>query len=268
MGKLNDKIAIITGAGSGFGRVGALRFAKEGAKVVVAELVVKNGEETVKQIKSAGGEALFIKTDVTKAIDCEKMVKAAVNTFGKLDIIWNNAGLQPYCMKDVAHTPIEDLDRFIDVNIKGVWYGCHYAAYELVKTKGVILNSASVAGSQGNMACSIYSTTKGAVKSMTYSIAYELGLYGVRCNCISPYTVQTPTIIKSIKEWGEGFEDFLKDGNALKKLPTMDDVVDAALFLVSDESKSITAFDLRIDCGSVVRSQPTIEKKFREINPY
>ena len=124
---LEGKVALITGAGSGFGRAGALRFAQEGARIVVADVNQAGGMETVELVEKEGGEAVFVRTDVSKAADCENMVKTAVEKFGKLDIIWNNAGIQGESALDIAHCPTEMIDRYMNINLKGVWYGCHYA---------------------------------------------------------------------------------------------------------------------------------------------
>ena len=132
--RLNGKVMIITGSGSGFGRAGAIRFAAEGAKVVVADINMAGAEETVRLIQQAGGEAIAVKCNVAKAEDVQAMVEAATAAYGRLDGIWNNAGIQGETAQDIAHCPVDMIDRYVDIDIKGVWYGCHYAAPEIVRT--------------------------------------------------------------------------------------------------------------------------------------
>jgi len=268
--RFEEKVILITGGASGFGRVGAMRFAEEGGSVVVADMDIEKGEQTVAEIKKAGLEAAFIKTNVAEADEAENMVRFAVEQYGKLDVIWNNAGLQPYNDKDIGHESVEDFDRFCAVNIRGPWLGTHYAAPELVKTKGVIVNTASCVSYMGNYGASIYCLTKGAIVSMTMSVAYELGLFGVRCNCISPYTVPSPGLNAFFAQpGGEERRKALTHANALFKFPSMDDIVDSAMFLASDESASITGHNLKIDCGAAVRSMDCVQfDEYLKLNPY
>jgi len=261
---LKDKVIVITGGGSGFGRSGAIRFAKEGAKIVVADINEEGLNETVSMVKEAGGEAIYVKTDVRLAKDCETMVLTAVKEFGKLDVIWNNAGIQGESSLDIAHCPVDMIDRYMDVNVKGVWYGCRFAAPHLVKSKGVILNTSSIVATQGTRGCSTYGTAKGAVRNLTYVVANELGRYGVRSNCISPYCVATPGTLGL----GEAFLNNLESGTALKRLPTVDEIVNVALWLISDESSGVSGLDFRIDMGSGVRSMPSDMKQFEMDNTY
>lgn len=264
MDYLKDKVALITGAGSGFGRAGAIRFAQEGAKVVVADINQAGGEETVSMIKEVGGEASFIRTDVSKSEDCERMVQFAVDTYGKLDILWNNAGIQGECDDDVAHCSVDMIDRYMDINVKGPWYGCRFAAPQMVKNKGVILNTASIVATLGTMGCSTYGASKGAVRNLSYVVANELGPYGVRCNCISPYSVATPGIEKL------GAEHVVRQasGTALNRLPTVDEVVNVALWLVGPESTGVSGLDFRVDLGAGVRTMPWDMEAFFEHNAY
>lgn len=261
---LEGKVALITGAGSGFGRAGALRFAQEGARIVVADVNQAGGMETVELVEKEGGEAVFVRTDVSKAADCENMVKTAVEKFGKLDIIWNNAGIQGESALDIAHCPTEMIDRYMNINLKGVWYGCLYAAPEIVRTKGVILNTCSIVATLGTRGCSTYGTSKGGVRNLTYVLANELGPYGVRSNCISPWCVATPGVMGLGKE----FLAHLESGTALQRLPTVDEIVNVALWLVSPEASGVTGFDFRVDAGGGVRSMPSDMKQFVLDNPY
>ena len=262
--RLNGKVMIITGSGSGFGRAGAIRFAAEGAKVVVADINMAGAEETVRLIQQAGGEAIAVKCNVAKAEDVQAMVEAATAAYGRLDGIWNNAGIQGETAQDIAHCPVDMIDRYVDIDIKGVWYGCHFAARELVKTKGVILNTASIVASLGTFGCSTYGPAKGAVQSLTYTVAWELGRLGVRCNCISPYCVATPGTVNQGKELLE----LQASGTVYNRLAEVDEVVNAAVFLMPDASSAVTGFDLRVDLGAATRSMPWDIQKFMAANPY
>lgn len=262
--RLDGKIIIITGAGSGFGRKGAVRFAKEGAKLVLADIDIAANEETIAMVKEIGGEAVGVKCDVANPDDVKAMVQKAVDEFGRLDGIWNNAGIQGESEQDIFHCPVEMIDRYVDIDIKGVWYGCHFAARELVKTKGTILNTASIVATLGTFGCSTYGAAKGAVQSLTYTVAWELGRLGVRCNCISPYCAATPGTIGL----GEEHLNRLTSGTVYGRLVEVDEVVNAAVFLMSDAASAVTGFDLRVDLGAGTRSMPCDVTKFLSENPY
>lgn len=263
--RLGGKVIIITGAASGFGRAAAIRFAaKEGAKVIAADINSAALDETVALIKESGGEAVSVVTDVTQAEDVKRMVDTAVSAYGKLDGIWNNAGIQGETEYDIFHCPVDMIDRYMDIDVKGVWLGCHYAVPELVKTRGVILNTASIVASLGTFGCSTYGPAKGAVQSLTYTVAWEMGRLGIRCNCISPYCVATPGTLKQPKEVLE----LQESGTVFNRLPSVDEVVNAAVFLMSDYSSAITGFDLRVDLGAGTKSMPWNVKNFMAANPY
>lgn len=264
MGRLEGKVAIITGAGSGFGRAASIRFVKEGAKVIVAEVNEANGKETVELVKKEGGEAIFVKTDVTKSADVENMVKEGVKAFGKIDVLWANAGIQGDVQLDIAHMSEEMFDKYININLKGVWLTIHHAAKELVKTKGSIICTVSAAATIGDLGCSAYGTSKGGVKTLMFTVANELGLHGVRCNGISPYTADTPGLAKVSRE----FLEMTKSGNPMHKLIQVDEVVNTVVFLASDESTGINGADILIDAGACVQTQPFFLDEFKNDNPY
>lgn len=264
MGRIEGKVAIITGAGNGFGRESALLFADEGASVVIADFNEEAGAKVAAEIQEKGQKALFVKVDITKPQEVEALVRRTVEAYGKLDILFNNAGYQTQC-DDIAHMPVEVFDRFMEVNVRGTWLCCHYAAPYLVKTKGAIVNTASIAASLGSYGGTAYGVSKGAVISMTYSLANELGLYGVRANAISPASAMTPVILK---EYGQDFIDLRKSGNPLNRLVDMKHVAYAALYLASDEAGSCTGMNLLVDCGACIRSQPFILEDYLKRNPY
>lgn len=261
---LSGKVIIITGAASGFGRAGALRFVREGARVVLADINKEGIEETKRMINEMGFDALAVGCDVSKAEDVKNVVDRAVEEYGTLDGIWNNAGIQGETKFDIFHCPVDMIDRYIDIDIKGVWYGCHYAAPHLVKSKGVILNTASIVATLGTFGCSTYGTAKGGVQSLTYTVAWELGRFGVRCNCISPYCVATP----GTEGQGQEVLNLQRSGTVQNRLVEVDEVVNAAVFMMSDQSSAVTGFDLRVDLGAGTRTMPWDVEAFMENNPY
>ncbi len=264
MGRLENRVAIITGAGGGFGGRMAEIFAQEGAKVVVADFNETAGQATVERVKAAGGEAMFVKVDVTNDESVKNMVAKTVEAYGKLDILINNAGKQGV-KYDIAHMEVDELMPYLNINVRGPWLCIHHAAPELVKTQGKIVNIASIAALQGSYGGSCYGVSKGAVLSLTYAVANELGLYGVRCNAVSPYSAATKETISLL---GEEFHELRRSGNPLHRLCEADDVAYACLFLASDESKSCTGLNLLCDCGAHVRSCPFDVEDFKKNNVY
>ena len=192
------------------------------------------------------------------------MKKKKGKKYGKLDGIWNNAGIQGETEYDIFHCPVDMIDRYIDIDIKGVWYGCRFAAPYLVKSKGVILNTASIVATLGTFGCSTYGTAKGGVQSLTYTVAWELGRFGVRCNCISPYCVATPGTVGQ----GQKVLDLQRSGTVQNRLVEVDEVVNAAVFMMSDQSSAVTGFDLRVDLGAGTKTMPWDIETFMEHNPY
>lgn len=263
MGRVEGKVVVITGAGSGFGKVTAELLASEGAKVVVADCNEVGAQETVKAIKEEGGEAACIKTNVAIAEDVKNMIDFAVKTYGKIDVLFNNAGVQGDCDWDVAHMPESEFDRYIAINLKGVWLCCHFGAPEIVKSKGCIINTASVAAYKGLLGCSNYGPAKAGVRNLTAVIANELGRFGVRCNSISPYVADTPGLKITDK-----MREICKSGNPLSTLINPMDVARTVLFLASDEARCITGTDILIDAGHVTQAQPTDTERFFKLNTY
>jgi len=190
MGKLEGKIALITGGGSGIGRATALAFAAEGANVAVADRAEANARTAAEEITRRGGEAAAIRADVAKAADAERMVRDTVGRFGRLDILYNNAGIG-FARRTHLMTE-EEWDRTIDVDLKGVFLGCKYALPELMKHGGVILSTASVAGLEGFRQMAAYCAAKAGVIMLTKSLAMDYAEHGIRVNCICPGSVDTP----------------------------------------------------------------------------
>ena len=265
MSRLDQKVAIITGAGSGFGEASALLFAQEGAKVVAVDINEEAGKQVVAEIKKKGGDAIFVKGNVTSNDDWKKIIKSTIDTYGKLDILFNNAGIvimTDNC--DISRVPDDVFDKTMNVNVKGVWLGIKHAAKELVKSEGAIVNTASMAAFKGPLGAAAYATSKGAVVAMTYAVANELGLWGVRCNCISPYAADTKIGATVPIE----MVNLAKTGNPLHTTINPKDVAYTALFLASDECKCINGSNYFVDAGAMTQTQPCSIKAFLDSNPY
>ena len=248
--RLDGKVAVITGAGSGMGRVAAQMFAAEGAKVVVAEFAADAGEETVRQVADAGGEASFVKTDVSREDDARAMVDHAVERFGRIDVLYNNAGIMPEADHSVTDTDVAVWDQVMAVNLRGVFLGCKYAIPRMVERgSGSVINISSFVAILG---CSVpqdaYTASKGAVLSLTRSLAVQFGPRGVRSNAICPGPIETPLLM----DW------LLKDDAAkqlrLARNPTgrfgkPEEIVNAAIYLASDEARWTNGAQFVIDGG-------------------
>jgi len=263
MGRVEGKVAVITGGGSGFGEASVLTFTKEGAKVVVVDVNEENGTQIIQKVRESGGDGVFVKADVTSEADWEKVKKTTLESYGKVDILFNNAGV---CLMpgnaDIAHVDMSVFDKTMDINVRGVWLGVRTMAEELVKSKGYIVNTASVAAFKGPLGAAAYATSKGAVVAMTYAIANELGLWGVRCNCISPYAADTPIGANVPVEMVRR----AKTGNPLYTTIDPYDVAKTALFLTSGECKCINGTNYFIDAGTVTMTQPCSIKDFVDAN--
>jgi 3-oxoacyl-[acyl-carrier protein] reductase len=246
MGKLEGKVAIITGAGSGMGRAMALRFAKEGAKVTAVDYAGDSAEETVKLVKAAGGEALAVKADVSKLADIERALKSTVDAFGKLDILCNNAGILD--MAGLADEDWDHWDRVIAINLKAVAVFSQKAVPEMLKQgNGAIVNTASIAGLVGGAGGLSYTASKHGVVGITKSMALELGPQGIRVNAICPGAITTGMTADF-----QGVAGFV-EGNALPRWGTADEIANMALFLASDESSFVTGAPFPVDGGWVAK---------------
>lgn len=247
--RLIGKTAIITGGGGGIGRSTAIRFAKEGARVAVADVDSTIGEETVRLIKEDGGEAIFVKTDVTDSEQIKALISTTTSTFGALHILFNNAGVGNSEVRSVDLSE-DEWDRVIDINLKGVFLGIKYAVPELIKAGGgAIINTSSLLGLKGQKYVSAYNASKAGVVMLTQNASLEYGKYNIRVNAIAPGVIDTPIIDRwkqNERKW-----PIISRANALGRIGTPDEVANAVLFLASDEASFITGTTLSVDGGGL-----------------
>jgi NAD(P)-dependent dehydrogenase (short-subunit alcohol dehydrogenase family) len=244
--RLKDKVAIITGAASGIGKATAKLFAEHGAKVVVADIDKDGGSQTVTQIQNGGNEAIFVETDVTLKVDTEKMVAQTVETYGKLDILFNNAGIA--MRLPVAELPEADWHRCLDVNLTGVFLCAKAAIPAMLKNGcGSIINMSSIYGVVGADVRAAYVASKGGVTNLTRGMALDYAENNIRVNCICPGFVETPLVAGVIKTPEE--YQALADKHPMCRLGQPEEIAYGALYLASDESAFVTGIALPIDGG-------------------
>jgi 2-keto-3-deoxy-L-fuconate dehydrogenase len=248
---LSGKQAVITGGASGIGRAITLLFAKAGASVVVLELNKESGESVVEEVAKSNGKASFVQCDIAK----QEQVKSAIQSIrSPIDILVNNAGIAH--VGNVQNTSEEDFDKLFHVNVKGV-YNCMKAVIDrmVVQKSGVILNMASIAAMVGLPDRFAYSMTKGAVLTMTYSVARDYVKHNIRCNCISPARVHTPFVDGFIAKNYPGKEkemfEKLSQSQPIGRMGTSEEVAQLALYLCSDQASFITGTNFPIDGGFV-----------------
>lgn len=246
--RLKDKVAIITGGGRGIGETTALTFAREGAKVVVADVNQESIEAVVKKITEQQGQAVGIVVDVTSSESVEAMVQKTVAAYGRVDCIVSNAGITSDAQ--VLKMSEEQFDKVIAVNLKGV-YNCGQAAAKVMAAQpegGVILNASSVVGLYGNFGQTNYAATKWGVIGMTKTWAKELGKKKIRVNAVAPGFIMTPMTEKM----PDKVLDMMKEKSTLQRLGTSQDIANAYLFLASEEASFITGAVISVDGGVVL----------------
>ncbi|MFD2612423.1 SDR family NAD(P)-dependent oxidoreductase [Paenibacillus gansuensis] len=251
--RLKNKVVLITGSGSGIGKSSALLFAREGASVVVNDLDETKGRETAEEIVQAGGSALFLQGDVTDPESIRGVVDQALAAFGKIDVLFNNAGISG--VGAVHEVEPEAWDRVINVNIRGVYLPSKMVLPHMMNQKfGVIINMSSCIAEIGLARRASYSATKGAVLSLTKSMQVDYAPYGIRVNALLPGTILTPFVEQYLKTSYDNPEEALhgiKKRQLSEELGKPEDVALAALFLASDESKFMMGSPLYIDGGVV-----------------
>ena len=249
MGRLDGKVAVITGAASGIGRGTAIRFAGEGAAVVIADLNVEGGEAAVRDCKENGGRAVFQKTDVSAEAEVKAVVARAVNEFGRLDIMYNNAGLGG-AVGPIDETTVENWDKSIAVLLRSVFLGMKFAIPEMRKVGGgSIISTASVAGLRGGAGPHAYSAAKAAVINLTRSVALEVGKDRIRVNCICPGGINTPLLNTRLPGGEPVVEQLLALVQPIPRAGHPHDIAAMALFLASDDSEWVTGAAMVVDGG-------------------
>ncbi|RXZ83998.1 glucose 1-dehydrogenase [Paenibacillaceae bacterium] len=251
--RLSNKIALITGSGSGIGKSSALRFASEGALVIINDLNEANGLETVAEIEQAGGKAAFIRADVTNKEQVASMVEQIIAEYGRIDVLFNNAGVSGV---GVLHEIDEDdWDRVVSINVKGVFVPSKYVLPHMMKqNSGSIINMSSCIAEIGLARRASYAATKGAVLALTKSMQVDYAPYNIRVNALLPGTILTPFVEQYLKKSYDNPEEAiasLKTRQLSGDLGKPEDVAQAALFLASDESKFMMGSPLYIDGGVV-----------------
>lgn len=248
---LKDKVALITGGSSGIGRAVALAWAREGAKVVVSDVDRGGGEETVGQVRTAGGEAIFIAADVGKPEECEALVRGAVEKFGRLDIACNNAGIGGP-QAPTADYPLDGWAQVIDINLSGVFYGMKYQLPAMLKNGGgAIINMASILGAVGFAGAPAYAAAKHGVVGLTQTAALEYSAQGVRINAVGPGFIHTPMI--SALEDNKAVNDMLVAAHPIGRLGRAEEVAELVLWLSSDKASFVTGAYYPVDGGYIAR---------------
>lgn len=248
--RLKGKVSIITGAGGGMGRVAALRFAAEGSRVLVADVQAEAAEETARQINAQGGDAVPVRADVSDEEDARAMVETARRRYGRIDVLYNNAGVMPEADHSVLDTPVEVWDQVMAVNVRGVYLACKHAIPVMLENRsGSIINISSFVSLLG---CSVpqdaYTASKGAVVSLTRSLAVQFGPQGIRSNAILPGPVETPLLMDWLVR-DEKAKSIRLARNPTGRFGKPDEVVALAVYLASDESAWTNGASLVIDGG-------------------
>jgi meso-butanediol dehydrogenase / (S,S)-butanediol dehydrogenase / diacetyl reductase len=255
---LPGKVAIITGGGKGQGRCSALLFAEEGAKVVIADWDLESAETAAAEIKAAGGEAIAIKVDVSNEDDIKRMIATAVDHYGGLDILFNNAAVGysergRYYMGRIVDTPVEDFDAILAINLRGVAMGCKHAIPIMVEQgHGVILNNSSLNAIISSPGADAYTCAKGGVVALTRVLADVYGPNGIRVNCICPGAIATSMIAEVLAN-PEGPLKARKANTPLRRVGLPEEIAQVALFLVSDRASFVTGVILPVDGGYTCR---------------
>jgi NAD(P)-dependent dehydrogenase (short-subunit alcohol dehydrogenase family) len=249
--RLADKACVITGAGSGIGRASALLFAREGAAVLAADIDGQAGERVAAEIAGAGGQALAVRTDVTDLSACERAVALALARWGRIDVLFNNAGIG--AVGTVDDEPLAQWDRVIDVNVRGVFLMCRAALPSMMaRRSGSIINMASAIAHTGLARRASYSASKGAVLALTRSMQVDYAPYNIRVNALMPGTIQTPLVERYLRDHYPDYEQGLASIRARQltgELGRPEDVAAAALFLAADESRFVMGSGLIVDGG-------------------
>jgi NAD(P)-dependent dehydrogenase (short-subunit alcohol dehydrogenase family) len=253
-GRLENKVALITGGASGIGEATAKLFAKEGAKVVIADVQAEKGRAAAAEIGAAGGEAAFVKANIVRESEAKRMVEFTVKKYGRLDILFNNAGVEN--SKPDVETSVEEWDKVMDVNVKGVFLGTKYAVPEMKKSGGgSIINTSSIFGLIGSPGFAAYHASKGAVRLLTKATALAHAADNIRANSICPGVIETPMFAQVVSETPnpDTARAEWMELEPIGRFGRPDDIAYGALYLASDESAYVTGTELVIDGGYTAR---------------
>ena len=248
---LEGKITIITGASSGIGRASALTFSQKGAKVVLADVQDDQGEQIAQQIRENGRDALYVHTDVTRAGDARSLVETTVEAYGRIDVLFNNAGIAVF--KAAAETTEEEWDRVLAVNLKGVWLCSKYAIPQMQRQGGgVIINTASVHSQATAVKIAAYAASKGGVLQLTKSMALDYAKDNIRVNCLFPGAIETPLMRSNLRAVNPNEEEEYQKTAAhepLGRVGQPEEIAKAAVFLASEYATFVTGAPLIVDGG-------------------
>lgn len=248
--QLQNRTALITGAGSGIGRAMALLFAREGARIFAADLSGDDARETARMVSEGGGDAEALAVDVSRSADVQGMIDGCLRRFGRIDILCNNAGVGS--TQTVVDTPEDLWDRVFEVNVRGIFLGCKYGIPPMTEAGGgVIVNTASVAGLVGLRNRAAYCASKGAVVSLTRAVAVDHVSQNIRCNCICPGTVDSPWVGRLLEQAPDPQAEraALTARQPMGRLGQPEEIAQAALYLAADTGSFITGSALVIDGG-------------------
>jgi NAD(P)-dependent dehydrogenase (short-subunit alcohol dehydrogenase family) len=255
-GRVDGKVALVTGGASGIGRATALTFAREGAKLIIADMNEDGGHQTVHMITEQGGEAVFVKTDVTQATAVEALISKAVETYGRLDCAHNNAGISGFGIAGDAYTltaeyPEERWHQVIAVNLTGVWLCLKYELQQMcAHGGGAIVNTASVAGLIGSRGLAAYVASKHGVVGLTKTAALEYAQQGIRVNCVCPGVIQTPMTERALRDPARQAQIAARP---MGRVGTPEEIAEAVVWLCSDAASFVTGHTMIVDGGYVTQ---------------
>lgn len=247
--RLNGKVALVTGGSTGIGKATSLAFSRDGAKLVVSDVNVDGGQETTRLIRESGGEAIFVKADVSKEAEVKALIEKTVGSYGRLDCAFNNAGIAGEIGALTHEYPEEGWDRVIGVNLKGVWYCMKYEIAQMLKQGGgAIVNTASIWGLVGAQGASAYVASKHAVAGLTRAAALEYAPKGIRINAVNPGTIRTPILDPFIAAIPD-FESMMTARHPIGRIGIPEEVAEAVVWLCSYAASFVIGHNLPVDGG-------------------
>jgi NAD(P)-dependent dehydrogenase (short-subunit alcohol dehydrogenase family) len=252
MGRFDGKVAVVTGGNSGIGKAAVLAFAREGARVVLGARREAEGRQVVEEVQRLGGQALFVPTDVTRAADVERLLARAAEVYGRVDVLFNNAGTEAG-MAPLVELSEAQWDVSLDVNLKSAWLATRAAVPHLVRTKGVVVNNTSVLGIVSGPGLSIYTAAKAGLIGLTKALAVELAKAGVRVNAVAPGIVDTDMATRAFGS-AEGVQGVVAAMHPQGRPGRPEEIAEAVLYLASDAARFTTGAVLSVDGGMAARA--------------